>query len=242
MAGFFVTGTDTGVGKTFISTALLHRARQEGWQSLGLKPVASGCEATPEGLRNSDAVLLRQHSSVSIDYCQTNPVALAPAIAPHVAALEQGVQLHAETLAHHCRRHLKGSARLVVVEGAGGWRVPLNATESFADIARLLQLPVILVVGMKLGCINHALLSAEAIHGDGLDLAGWVANHGPSTMERARESISTLADRLPAPCLAEVPWLGAIPDIPRAAGLLDINVLVLAAGEGSGSGLQGSAS
>lgn len=203
---FFITGTDTGVGKTRISAALLHAASERGLSTAGLKPVAAGCEATPAGLRNDDALRLQALSRPALAYEQVNPVALAPAIAPHIAALEARRPLSVDRLAGYCRGAM-GRADVTLIEGAGGWRVPLNRSETLADLPRLLQLPVILVVGVRLGCLNHALLTAEAIARDGLPLAGWVANTLEADMPRLEANIETLAASLGAPCLGRVPML-----------------------------------
>ena len=172
---YFITGTDTDVGKTTIAAGLLYAAREAGLSTVAGKPVASGCEITPQGLRNADALALMAESSVTLTYDEVNPVAFEPPIA--------------------------------LIEGAGGWRVPLSGQDSLSDLAQALDLPVILVVGVRLGCISHALLTAEAIARDGLQLAGWVANIiGPKTA-RLEENLATLAERLPAPCLGRVPKL-----------------------------------
>ncbi len=203
---FFVTGTDTGVGKTLVSAGLLLAARARGLETAALKPVAAGCEATAAGLRNEDALLLQSVISRPLAYEQINPVALEPAIAPHIAALQARRSLSVDRLAGFCRGVL-GEADFTLVEGAGGWRVPLNAAETLADLARVLRLPVILVVGIRLGCINHALLTAEAVLRDGLTLAGWVANRIDPDMPCQDENIASLVQRLPAPLLGELPWL-----------------------------------
>lgn len=205
-SAFFVTGTDTGVGKTAIATGLLQAAGNAGLSTAALKPVAAGCATTPEGLRNEDALALQAVISRPMVYEQINPVALEPAIAPHIAALEARRPLSADRLAGYCRGVL-GQADFTLVEGAGGWRVPLNPTETLADLARALGLPVILVIGVRLGCLNHALLTAEAIARDGLKLAGWVANILDPEMPRLRENIDALGQRLRAPCLGCVPFL-----------------------------------
>jgi dethiobiotin synthetase len=225
MPGVFVTGTDTGVGKTLVSVALLRAAEQQGWSSLGLKPVAAGCERVGGDLLNEDALLLQQYASQRLAYAEVNPIALEPAIAPHIAAQEAGVIPTVNQLSRHCRPHLEKSNQFVVVEGAGGWRVPLNDKETLADLALALKLPVVLVVGFKLGCLNHALLSAEAIRRDGLQLAGWVANCGPEPMARLEENIASLASRLAAPCLARLPWYEGGPDIDTVAAQLDFAAL-----------------
>lgn len=225
MPGIFVTGTDTGVGKTLVSVALLLAAERHGWNSLGLKPVAAGCERVGGDLLNEDALLLQQYASQRLAYAEVNPIALEPAVAPHIAAQEAGVIPTVNQLSQHCQLHLENSNQFVVIEGAGGWRVPLNDTETLADLALVLRLPVVLVVGLKLGCLNHALLSAEAIRRDGLQLAGWVANQGPEPMARLEENIASLASRMAAPCLARLPWYGGDPDIDAVAAQLDFATL-----------------
>ncbi len=204
---YFVAGTDTGVGKTLVAAALLQRAGLAGMTTAAVKPVAAGCEVTPDGLRNEDALLLQRAISFNLAYDQINPVALALAIAPHLAAAETGRTLTVAALADHCRGILDLGADFTLVEGAGGWRVPVNRDETLADLAQYLQLPVVLVVAMRLGCINHALLTVEAIQRDGLSLAGWVANSVTPAMDRLRENIDTLRSWLPCPLLAEVPFL-----------------------------------
>ncbi|AZL66584.1 MULTISPECIES: dethiobiotin synthase [Pseudomonas] len=204
---YFIAGTDTDVGKTTIAAGLLHAARQRDLSTLAAKPVASGCVVTPKGLRNSDALALIDESSIKLPYEQVNPFAFEPAIAPHVAAREAGVALSVPTLLEAMHHVLAQSADFTLVEGAGGWRVPLSDHANLSDLAIALKLPVILVVGVRLGCINHALLSAEAIARDGLQLAGWVANIVDPRTSRLEDNLSSLAERLPAPCLGRVPWL-----------------------------------
>jgi len=204
---YFIAGTDTDVGKTTIAAGLLHAARLQGLSTLGAKPVASGCTMTPKGLRNSDAQALIDESSIKLAYEEINPFAFEPAIAPHVAAREAGVALEVGVLSRAMRLVLDQGADLTLVEGAGGWRVPLSDHANLSDLAIALGLPVILVVGVRLGCINHALLSAEAIARDGLQLAGWVANIIEPRTSRLEENLASLAERLPAPCLGRVPKL-----------------------------------
>ena len=203
---FFVAGTDTDVGKTFIAQALLAAAQAKNMSCYGLKPVAAGCESTDQGLRNEDALKLMDASSIKLSYQQVNPVVLARAIAPHVAAKMEGKSLTASRIVGFCRGAMMHRADFVIVEGAGGWRVPLNNRETMADIPKQLSLPVILVVGLKLGCINHALLSAEAILKDGLEIAGWVANQIDPHMQASAESIETLKLAINAPLLGVVPF------------------------------------
>ena len=204
---FFITGTDTDAGKTSIAAGLLCAAKQQQRSTLAMKPVASGCEMTAQGLRNSDALALMAQSTVHLSYSQINPYAFAPAIAPHIAAQEAGVELSVADLYRAAQVVLQQQADFTLIEGAGGWRVPISATEFLSDFAIALQLPVILVVGVKLGCINHALLTAQGILNDGLELAGWVANVIDLNCGRLAENLATLQQLMPAPCLAEVPYL-----------------------------------
>ena len=204
---YFVTGTDTEIGKTTIAAGLLHAARLAGLSTAAAKPVASGCVQTPEGLRNDDALALLGECSLPLAYDEVNPFAFEPAIAPHLAAREAGAQLDVAGLLPAVRRIVDKAADFTLVEGAGGWRVPLAGQENLSDLAKALGLPVILVVGVRLGCINHAVLSAEAIEGDGLQLAGWVANIVDPQTSRLQDNLATLTERLPAPCLGRVPHL-----------------------------------
>ena len=224
-SGFFITGTDTEVGKTTIAAALLHAARQAGLSTAAVKPVASGCEATPEGLRNADALALQEQCSLKLDYAQINPYAFAPAIAPHLAAQQIGVELEVDTLAAAVQRILQMQADFTVVEGAGGWRVPLSGAATLSDVAITLGLPVILVVGIRLGCINHALLSAQAIVADGLHLAGWVANLVDEQTTCLDEMLQTLNELLSAPCIGYVPSLELVTPA-RVAGYLELSLLL----------------
>lgn len=215
---WFVTGTDTGVGKTAVSCALLHAAGETGLRTAAIKPVAAGCDAAGH---NEDALQLIEWMNEPLEYEQVNPVALTSAIAPHIAAGQEGRMLQASRLAGLCRGVMSSAADFVLIEGAGGWRVPISARETLADLAVELQVGVILVVGMRLGCINHALLSAEAIARDGLKLAGWVANQPGETMPCYAENLDTLRDRLSAPLLGEIPAMSPF-DVKEAAGSLCI--------------------
>lgn len=215
MRGVFITGTDTGVGKTLFSAALLLRLGESGVRAAACKPVAAGCRREAGRLVNADAELLAAVAPLGAPLQTVNPVALEPAIAPHIAAADDRTPLDAATLAAACRAAGSGGDYLVV-EGAGGWLVPLNDTETLADVAVALRLPVILVVGMRLGCLNHALLSAAAIRADGLALAGWVANPMASPMPRLEENIATLSQRLQAPLLARLPACNADSEAGRA--------------------------
>ena len=202
---YFITGTDTGVGKTSVAVALLQAAAKHGLSTAAVKPVAAGCEMTVEGLRNDDALQLHQACTLALTYEQINPFALEPAIAPHFAATREGLRLDARGLATHSQSVLDLKADLTVIEGAGGWRVPLNDSETFADIAKRLKVPVILVVDIKLGCLNHALLSAEVIRTDGLKLAGWVANQASGANECHAEMVADLERRLACPLVGDLP-------------------------------------
>lgn len=212
---FFVTGTDTGVGKTWVAGALLAAGARAGLRTLGIKPVAAGVDGEHDGNPyNADAIVLQNAATLDVDYAAVNPVLLQRPIAPHIAAAEEGVEVRVSALAAHCRTLLTADVDLVVIEGAGGWSVPLNDEETFADFCRVLGLPVILVVGMRLGCLNHALLTAAAIGHVGLELAGWVANCVEPEMSGLDANIDTLHRRLSAPCLGRVPHLvaGSGPD------------------------------
>lgn len=217
---YFVTGTDTGVGKTMVSAAILESAKAADKRTLAMKPIASGCESTPEGLRNEDALILQDAATESLPYDVINPIALAPAIAPHVAAEQAGKTVTAQRLIGFCRGLQIRPADLMLVEGAGGWRVPLNDRETYAALPRELGMPVILVVSLKLGCINHALLTAEAIRADGLEVAGWVANRvEPEVMSCEQETLNYLLTHLRSPCLGVLPWLENAEPVALAAYL-----------------------
>lgn len=226
---YFVAGTDTEVGKTYVTAALLASAANAKLKTAAVKPVASGCENTAEGLRNADALLLQEAMTLQLPYQQVNPFALEPAIAPHIAAMEAGKQLNLQRMAGVCRGVMSAGADLVLIEGAGGWRTPLDFVGGrprtfLSQLPQELNTPVILVVGMQLGCINHALLTAEAIRRDGLPLAGWVANFVREGMARADENLATLKALLPAPLLGTLPF-DEQADYRRAAHLLDLTPL-----------------
>lgn len=209
-AAYFITGTDTEIGKTTIAAGLLYAARRAGLSTAAAKPVASGCQLGAEGLRNDDALALLAQCSLPLRYEEVNPLAFAPAIAPHLAARDAGVTLDVPSLHAAVLAILSKGADFTLVEGAGGWRVPLGGMATLADLAQALHIPVILVVGVRLGCINHAVLSAEAIIGDGLPLAGWVANIVDPNVARLQDNLETLDERLPAPCIGRVPHLSAV--------------------------------
>jgi dethiobiotin synthetase len=205
--GVFVTGTDTGVGKTLVAAGLLRILARQGLRAVGLKPVASGAVVTPQGLRNADAEALAAESTVALPYDLTNPHCFEPAIAPHLAAADTGVCLSAGDLAAWYARATAG-VEVAVVEGAGGWRVPLHPDGFLSDLAELLELDVILVVGLRLGCLNHARLTAEAIERSGrCRLAGWVGTHIDPGFERVEQNIASLGRLLGSPPLAVIPRL-----------------------------------
>lgn len=209
MFSIYVTGTDTGIGKTFSSCALLHALRGQGLRAAGMKPVASGCERIEGAWRNADALALQAASEAGIDYADINPFALEHPLAPELAARDAGTEVTLPPILA-ARARLASRVDALVVEGVGGWAAPLSATLMQADLVRALQLPVLLVVGLRLGCINHALLSARAIAADGLTLAGWVGSHVDPAMERVEDNLAMLRERLPAPC-----W-GVLPHAPGA--------------------------
>ncbi len=204
---YFVTGTDTDVGKTFVSALLLARAAVQGHQCFAIKPISAGCEQDAMGeWQSADANILKQYATVSLLDELIAPVKLPAAASPHIAAQLAGERLQAARIVGHVRAGLSTKASHILVEGAGGWRVPINMQESISDVARQLRLPVILVVGIRLGCLNHALLTVEMIQRDGLLLAGWVANCIDQTDAYMQAEIDTLSKKISAPCLGVVPF------------------------------------
>jgi dethiobiotin synthetase len=216
---WFVTGTDTGVGKTLVSAALLTALARSGRRVVGMKPVASGCHDTPQGVRSPDAEALCAASNVAADYADVNPYALAAPTAPHLAAAAEGRQIDLGIIRAHYAR-LAQRADDVVVEGIGGWLVPISRTQTTADVVRALELPVILVVGLRLGCLSHALLTQRAIAAHGCRLLAWVANALEGGMPEGY--VEALTERLDAPCLGVIPPV-ASPAV--AADKLDLRVL-----------------
>lgn len=203
--GFFVTGTDTGVGKTLISSALVHHFAVGGYCSVGLKPVAAGCVWDNGRLLSEDVAQLRAASNVALPLDVINPYAFEPPLAPHIAAemVSQRIEMPPILGAFN---QAAIAADVVIVEGVGGFRVPLNEHEDTADLATELGLPVILVVGMRLGCLSHALLTAESINARGLNFAGWIANTIDPQMSAYKENLQALEKRIPAPCLGVVSY------------------------------------
>jgi dethiobiotin synthetase len=221
MKGVFLTGTDTDCGKTEISLGLMHALQRRGLRVLGMKPVASGCERTAAGLRNEDALRLQAQGSLEVDYDLVNPYAFERPIAPHIAAGQTGVEIELARI-RDCARRLAARAGFLVVEGVGGWRVPLSPSLSVSDLPRDLGLPVVLVIGLKLGCISHSLLTAESIRATGNRFAGWIANQVEPDMQAREENLATLAALLDAPCLGVLPWLTS-PSPERVADLLTLD-------------------
>jgi len=203
---YFLTGTDTDVGKTFIACALLHTWRKDGLRAVGFKPVAAGAELIDGQLCNADAARLMAAGTPGFALARINPLCLPEAIAPHIAAAHANVLINTESLIARFES-LRPEADRLVVEGAGGFVVPLNEHTDMSQLARQLALPVILVVGLRLGCLNHALLTAEAIAARGLAFAGWVGNVLDADMPCLDENIACLQQRLKAPCLGIVPRL-----------------------------------
>ncbi|HEX6929128.1 MAG TPA: dethiobiotin synthase [Gammaproteobacteria bacterium] len=216
--GFFVTGTDTEIGKTTIACGLVRKLAAAGRHVAVMKPVASGCRLAPDGLRNEDAEALIAASGRDHDYALVNPYAFEPPIAPHIAADEAGVEIRAQVILDAFIT-LRSRADAIVVEGVGGFRVPLSAAFDTADLAVQIGLPVILVVGLRLGCISHALLTAEAVRARGLEFAGWVGNEVAGMRERDA-LVAALAARLPGPCLGVVPRSPSAPGAAQVAAAL----------------------
>jgi dethiobiotin synthetase len=202
--GFFITGTDTGVGKTLVAVALTRALVARGLRTAVMKPVAAGSMETPDGPRNDDALELSGASNVPAAYEDVNPWLLSTPASPHLAARADGVTIGHERILG-AQQKLAAASEILIVEGAGGWLAPISATETMADIAERMALPVILVVGMRLGCLNHALLTRAAIRGSALPFAGWIANGLQTPMAHARENVETLAMRFGSPPLAVVP-------------------------------------
>lgn len=221
---FYVTGTDTGVGKSLASAALLHALRLRGLRAVGMKPVASGCEYTAQGWQNDDALMLQAASAPRPDYADVNPYAFPLPLAPELAAADAGVELALAPIAQAYAR-LAAQADWVVVEGVGGWASPLSATLDQVDLVRALDLPVLLVVGLRLGCLNHARLTARAIAADGVRLIGWIGSDVDPAMARSDDNFALLQQRLSIPCWGRLPF-SASPDARALAVHLHVPVHV----------------
>ena len=223
---YFITGTDTDVGKTVVACGLLEAFNQKGLSTLALKPVAAGCQVTAHGLRNDDALSLIDAMSIDMPYDQVNPITVEAPIAPHIALADAGRRVTVGQLEGFCRGALMRKGDVCLIEGAGGWRVPVNEREFLSGLPLALQVPVVLVVGIRLGCINHALLTVEAIRRDGLPLAGWVANRIDPEASRGDENVEYLKSLLPAPYLGEVPYLNH-PSAKDVAKYLNVDTLCI---------------
>lgn len=221
--GFFVTGTDTGVGKTLVTCALLHAFAARGLRVVGMKPVAAGAQRHADGLRNEDVEQILAAGNVPAPRQLVNPYCFEPAIAPHLAARDAGIEIDLQQV-ELAYAGLSQLADWVIVEGAGGFGVPLNAHESTADLVRRLGLPVLLVVGMRLGCLNHAVLTAQAVRACGLELAGWVANQVDPRMAHAEANIAALAEHFAMPPVARIGFLSP-PDPRGVATALNLDRL-----------------
>lgn len=222
--GFFVTGTDTGVGKTLVACALLHAFAKRGLRVIGMKPVAAGAHRANDVWVNNDVEQLIAASNVNAPRDAINPYCFEPPIAPHIAASLQKNTIKNKILCQSYER-LSALADVVIVEGAGGFCVPLNDAETSADLARDLALPMVLVVGMRLGCLNHALLTAEAIRARGLTLAGWFASHIDPAMAHADANVAALQARLDAPLIARIAFSDS-PDAVAIAPRFDLRTLL----------------
>jgi len=204
---YFITGTDTDVGKTLCCAALLQAAQQQGLSTLAYKPIAAGCDATQTGLRNEDALILQKNSTLKVDYALVNPIAYQDPIAPHIAATleERPIELGVVTTGLQQLQSL--STDLLIVEGAGGWHLPINDKQLLSQWVIEQKLPVILVVGMKLGCLNHAMLTYQALISDGVPVAGWIANQLATEMPFYQQNLDWLKQKIAPPLIAELPTL-----------------------------------
>ena len=230
---FFVTGTDTDVGKTAVAAAMLVALQAQGKTTAAIKPVAAGAQQMSVGPRNEDGLILQRYQTAELPYEQVNPVLLQQPLSPHIAAARQQRRLTVSQLVAYCRGMMLQPADVLLIEGAGGWRVPINAVETLAGLPRELNTPVILVVGMRLGCLNHAVLTAEAIRHDGLQVVGWVANQVDPQMAEVEANIATLRERLPGQFMGHVPWIqAAAPTV--MASYIDVAPLLESPNAGTG--------
>ncbi len=223
MPGYFISGTDTNIGKTVVTLGLMTALQKTNLKVTGMKPVASGCVSTREGLRNEDALKIRSLSSNEHSYEQFNPYAFEPPVAPHVIAEENGVLIDFHKIQSSYEK-LVGGMDVIVVEGVGGWNVPLGPNKKVSDLALSLNLPVILVIGLKLGCINHAILTAEAIRSDGIPLKGWVANEVEPVYPTLDPTIDYLKANIASPMLAHVPYMENL-NIDEVAATFNLSLL-----------------
>ncbi len=222
---FFIAGTDTDVGKTVASKAILQSLNDRGLSTIGYKPIAAGCEFTADGnKRNSDALHLQEASSLSVEYHDVNPFAMTLPASPHIAAKHDNMGVDFAVLSEKLTQH-KANADVVLIEGAGGWRVPVSDTDCLSAWVQKEKLPVVLVVGIKLGCLSHAMLTAEVIKHDGLELAGWVANRVNPGIEHYGEIIKMLEDKLKVPKLGEIPYIPR-PTVKNLSKYIDVSPLI----------------
>lgn len=204
MSGLFITGTDTEIGKTFVSSLLIKILAEENVKVAGMKPVASGAKIIDGSLKNDDALSLLEASNINADYDVVNPYVFEPAVSPHIAAEQSGIEIDLDKIKNNFDQ-LQKQSDVVIVEGVGGWYAPLSCHTTVADLAEELKLPVILVVGLRLGCLNHTLLTAQAIRQSGLTIAGWIANHIEEDFSSADENIKTIKH-----FLNDIPFLGTV--------------------------------
>jgi len=213
---FFITGTDTDIGKTICCKALLQAANKQNMATLAYKPIAAGCEITEAGLRNEDALILQQNCTIDLPYQAVNPIALQLPIAPHIAANLENNPINIDLITQGLQNLQHKDADLLIVEGAGGWRLPLNNKQMLSDWVVEQNLPVILVVGIKLGCLNHALLTYETIVNDGLNVVAWIANQLQPDMAYYQQNLQMLTQKIAAPKIAEIPYSSRINEIDLA--------------------------
>ena len=230
MLNLFITGTDTDVGKTLVSCALLAALQRQGLSTIGYKPISAGCKATSQGLENADALALLQHSSLSVTLQQVNPIAFEPPIAPHIAAELAGTTIDSQTVVEGWEALANLRPDVLLTEGAGGWQLPINTQQTLPEVLSVIRPKVILVVGMRLGCLNHSLLTVQAIKAQGFELTGWIANYIEQDMPVAEQNIETLMRMIPAPLLGEIPFLGRESEhaqqLDRAVNALDLSQLL----------------
>lgn len=222
MAAFFVTGTDTEVGKTYVSALLLQAASSIGLSAVGYKPVSAGCEFINGEWSNEDARALREASSIQVSLREINPIALTPPIAPHIAARHARVEITQQGIVDGFQHLADMQPDFMLMEGAGGWRLPLSSSLWMPDVVSSLNLDVIVVVGMRLGCLNHAMLTVDAIKRDGLTVKGWVANQLSADMRVYQENLDTLKEAIDAPLIAEVPFDSSAEALTRVIQGMDI--------------------
>jgi dethiobiotin synthetase len=204
--GFFITGTNTSVGKTVVSAALLIALARHKFKTVAIKPIATGCLLTPSGLRNDDALMLQKYATHKIEYAQINPFAFADPIAPHIAAAKTGTELTTAGVLAKIKNTLSSNVDYVVIEGVGGLYVPLNTKETMADFIKAINYPVLLVVGIELGCINHALLTLECLHKANITIAGWIANVIDPEIKYINENIESIKQRVKPPLFGIIPY------------------------------------